>query len=154
FFSAGMVAGAAPQPYEPDEHTLHLWHLDEAGPPFKDSGLSPTPLLGLINTASAAYPSLAGFGSAVHFGEPLQGAPSAVRYGPILLAKPKLDLGKEANVDSPFPVMGRDGAFTIEALVKLDVLPHQSSSLAADIVTMDDENALNRIFLFRIEKPG
>jgi len=75
-------------------------------------------------------------------------------YGPILLAKPELDFGPADNVDGPFPVMGVDGAFTMEAIVKLDVLPADSPGYAADIVTMDDDNDVNRVFLFRIEKPG
>ena len=57
-------------------------------------------------------------------------------------------------MDAPFPVTGDDGAFTIEAVVKLNVLPSASPGYAADIVTMDDEAAEHRVFLFRIEKPG
>ncbi len=158
--AAGVLppAGAEPlpvyQPYQPDLHTLHLWHLDEAGPPFKDDGTVPTALLGLINGATAAYPSLPGFGSAVHFGDNHSTVTGGLVYGPILLAKPELDLGPGDNVDHPFPIMGPDGAFTIEAIVRLDVLPHESGSLAADIVSMDDESDANRVFIFRIEKPG
>jgi len=147
------LAGPAFLPYEVDEHTLHLWHLDEAGPPFKDDGTSPTPLLGLLNGAAAGRPTFQGFGAAVAFEHPPPG-PGPPAYGPILLAKPMLDIGPLDNVDAPFPVAGPDGAFTFEALVKLDTLPQDSPGLALDIVTMDDEQAENRVFLFRIEKPG
>lgn len=147
------MAGGAPafQPYEADEHTLHLWHLDEAGPPFKDDGVSPSPLLGLLNGAKAGQPPFPGFGAAISF----QPSPEGDRdYGPILLAKPAVDNGPKDNVDPPFPIIGNDGAFTIEALVKFDVMPADTSGLALDIVSMDDETSDNRVFIFRVEKPG
>ncbi|RYD42037.1 MAG: LamG domain-containing protein, partial [Verrucomicrobiaceae bacterium] len=149
-----MVAGgiaSAIQPYEPDEHTLHLWHLNEAGPPFKDDGVSPSPLLGLLNGAKASQPPFPGFGAAISF-QPLPEGDQD--YGPILLAKPELDSGPKDNVDPPFPIMGIDGAFTIEALVKFDVMPADAPGLALDIVSMDDEVTANRVFIFRVEKPG
>jgi signal transduction histidine kinase len=144
------LAAAAPVflPYEPDESTLHLWHLDEAGPPFKDSGVSPTPLLGLLNGAAAGKAPYPGFGAAVSFFE------KTADYGPILLAKPELDFGPKDNVEGPFPIAGPDGAFTFEALVKLDTMPQDSHGVALDIFSMDDEASSNRVFIFRIEKPG
>jgi signal transduction histidine kinase len=153
--AVGMMAAAmgAPdfRPYESDEHTLHLWHLDEAGPPFKDDGVSPSPLLGLHNGAKAGQPPFPGFGAAISF----QPAPAGDQdYGPILLAKQTMDNGPLDNVDPPFPIMGQDGAFTIEALVKFDVMPSDASGLALDIVSMDDEVTANRVFIFRVEKPG
>lgn len=150
-----MAAAPAFTPYTADEATLHLWHLDEPAPPFHDSGLSPTALFGLLNGTRAGRPSLEGFGSAISFEHTPADEPGAERpYGPILLAKPALDGGVNDNVDDPFPMTGDDGAFTLEAIVKLDVLPADSPSYAADIVTMDDDNQANRVFLFRIEKPG
>jgi signal transduction histidine kinase len=140
-------------PYEADEATLHLWHLDEAGPPFKDDGVSPTPLLGLLNGATAGKAPFSGFGAAVSF-NPSAGGSSPLSGGPILLAKPELDQGPGDNVDGPFPIAGADGAFTFEALVKLDTLPGDAPGLALDIVSMDDESTTNRVFIFRIEKPG
>ncbi len=143
-----VVGAPAFLPYVPDEHTLHLWHLDEAGPPFKDDGVSPTPLLGLLQGAEAGKAPFPGFGAAVAFEH------ATAPYGPILLAKPELDAGWKDNVDPPFPITGGDGAFTFEALVKLDCMPADSPSLALDIVSMDDEEGANRTFNFRIEKPG
>lgn len=157
WLAAGLTAPAAPafSAYQVDEHTLHLWHLDEAGPPFKDDGTSPTPLLGLLNGAEAGKPPFPGFGAAISFNPSVIEAPGPHRpYGPILLAKPVLDFGPLDNVDPPFPIAGPDGAFTIEALVKLDVPPQDSRSLAMDIVSMDDDDQENRVFIFRIEKPG
>jgi len=160
---AGLLLATAPgclaapdfSPYVADDATLHLWHFDERAPPFKDSGKSPTALWGLLNGAKAGVPSLANFGSAVEFVYDAANEPGVARpYGPILLAKPELDVGDGDNVDPPFPVMGDDGAFTMEAMVKFNVLPSASPGYAADIVTMDDDSAAHRVFLFRIEKPG
>ena len=143
-------------PNEPDAHTLHLWHLDEYEPPFQDTGSHPTPLFGLLNGTRAGAASLPGLKSAIAF--EWRGGPEKNRgelpYGPILLSQAELDLGPADNTPSPFPVMGADGAFTMEAVVKLNVLPNDSPSYAADIITMDEEDPANRIFLFRIEKPG
>ena len=72
----------------------------------------------------------------------------------ILLAKLELATGDGDTVDAPFPVTGEDGAFTMEAVVKLDMLPSASPGYAADIVSMDDDASAHRVFLFRIEKPG
>lgn len=150
WLAAGSLSAEAPAflPYEADEATLHLWHLDEAGPPFKDDGVSPTPLLGLLHGAEAGKAPFPGFGAAVSFQK------RSGEGGPVLLAKPALDYGPNDNVDGPFPVAGPDGAFTFEALVKLDTLPQDSPGLALDIVSMDDEAGENRVFIFRIEKPG
>jgi signal transduction histidine kinase len=148
-------AAAAFTPYAADDATLHLWHLDEPRPPFLDSGRSPVALQGLLNGASAGSGALDAFDASVCFNwKPGDEGGSTHPYGPILLAKPELDSGNGDNVDEPFPIMGKDGAFTMEAIVKLDVLPSASSGYAADIVTMDDEGRDNRVFLFRIEKPG
>ena len=159
--SALLLAGGTCQaatgfaPYEVDAATLHLWHLDEAGPPFADAGLHPTAMRGLLNGAKPGQPGLADFGSSVSFAlSPTGEAPSNRPYGPILLAQPALDIGLLDNVDPEFPVMGENGAFTMEAVVKLDLLPAASPGFAADIVSMDDDVAENRVFLFRIEKPG
>lgn len=149
-----LRAAPAFLPYTRDDQTLHLWHLDEAGPPFKDDGVSPTPLLGLINGAQAGQAPFPGFGAAVAFNHVDEGSGNRLPYGPILLAKPSLDFGSKDNVDAPFPIAGPDGAFTIEALVKLDFMPEDSPGLALDIVSMDDDDRTNRVFIFRIEKPG
>lgn len=154
--SAGLsVAAPVATPYAADATTLHLWHFNEPTPPFRDSGTSPTSLLGLLNGAQAGAPALAQFGSSVRFVyDPANESGRERPYGPILLAKPLLDIGDADNVDAPFPVTGDDGAFTMEALVKLDALPSASPGYAADIITMDDDIAAHRVFLFRIEKPG
>ena len=151
------LSAAAPSftPYQADDATLHLWHLDESAPPFADAGRGPTVLHGLLRGARAGRPSLDGFGSSAYFNYSAESEPGNNHpYGPILLARPELDQGPLDNVDAAFPMMGEDGAFTMEAIVKLDLLPSDSPGFAADIVTMDDDTQAHRVFLFRIEKPG
>ncbi len=150
-----QVAGGAPAPYKADPNTLHLWHLDEPAPPFHDNGRSPTLLWGLLNDAKAGVPSMDGFQTGVSFmWHPGGNATDEKPYGPILLARPALTMDDDDNVDGPFPVTGADGAFTMEALVKLDILPSATPGYAADIITLDEDVFLRRVFLFRIEKPG
>ena len=145
---------AAMSPNSPDGQTLHLWHLDEAGPPFADSGNAPKSLLGLLNGALAGQQSHPGFGYAVSFDHSVGGEPLTTSLrGALLLAQPRSIDGPEDNVTAPFPVMGRDGAFTIEALVKFNQLPADAPGLALDVVSMDGEWT-NRVFNFRVEKPG
>ena len=158
--AAMIVTGAAAQegpafkPNKRDEHTLHLWHLDEREPPFSDSGTSPTPLLGLINDAGAGKPGLPGLGEAVSFHAYTSGTRGTRGFeGAILMAKPAPDQGVLDNVDPPFPIAGPDGAFTFEAIVKLDVMPQDAPGVASEIVTMDGENQ-DRVFLLRIENAG
>ena len=148
------ISSAAVTPYMPDEHTLHLWHLDEGAAPFMDQGNSPKNLLGLLNGAKAGEASLPGLGTAISFHHSTGGTPMTVSYkGGVLLAQPSSSDGTNDNVTAPFPIMGSDGAFTFEAVVKLDRLPSEAPGVALDIISMDCENGM-RVFNFRIEKPG
>lgn len=145
---------AAMSPYEVDEHTLHLWHLDEDGPPFADSGSSPKPLLGLLNGAKTGYESLPGMGRAVSFHHSAGGRRNSNYFkGALLMAQPKSVAGPKDNVTAPFPIMGKDGAFTMEALIKFERLPAEAPGVSPTIISMDSEDE-NRVFNFRIEKPG
>ena len=141
-------------PNVPDEHTLHLWHLDEDAPPFSDHGSSPKELLGLLNGARAGEESFPGFGRAVSFDHSTGGKPMTTSLqGALLLAQPMSVDGQADNVTPPFPIMGRDGSFTIEAMVKFNRLPEDAPGMAFDVVSMDGEWG-NRVFNFRVERPG
>ncbi len=148
---AGQVA---PVPYAADEHTLHLWHLDEAAAPFADAVPMGVRLAGLLNGALAGQPALPGFGSAVSFHANTGGIPGASDLkGGILTARPLLATGPGDNVGPGFRYFGPEGAFTYEMLVKLDVLPSEARSIALSLLTLEgDDN--DRIFSFRIEKEG
>jgi signal transduction histidine kinase len=145
---------AEPAPNVPDGHTLHLWHLDEAGPPFFDLGAPPQLLEGLLNGASAGHPSLPGIGKAISFNANAGGAPgSSDLHGAILLAQSKLANGPQDNAPKGFRYFGADGAFTYEAVVKFDVLPKDAGVVACGLISMDGDGS-ERIFNFRIEKEG
>lgn len=150
----GMSRLAAMSSEPPDAHTLHLWHLDESGPPFADKGDSPCPLLGLLNGARAGEASMPGFGQAVSFDHDVGGAPlTKSLQGASLLTRPGQAAGPDGKVSTRFPIMGEDGAFTIEALVKFNRLPEAAPGMALDIVSMDGAGE-NRVFTFRVDKPG
>jgi signal transduction histidine kinase len=146
---------AAPfEPYAVDAHTLHLWHLDEAGPPFADQVADGTPLAGLLNGAKAGQKSLPGFGSGISFNANAGGtAGTSSLRGAVLAASPILATGPADNLPPGFRYFGPDGAFTYEMVVKLDTLPKDAASVAVDLLTMEGDDA-DRIFSFRIEREG
>lgn len=155
FALAPILAGAVDHgPNAPDAHTLHLWHLDEAGPPFADAASPPQPLAGLLNGAVAGQPSLPGLGRSVSFLANAGGEPGKSDLaGAILSASPHLSSGRDDNAPTAFDYFGPDGAFTFEAVVKFDVLPAEARTIACGLLSMDgDEN--DRIFNFRIEREG
>lgn len=159
----GLVLGCGPSvfaapaevtPYEPDEFTLHLWHLDELKPPFRDQIKGGLDLKGLLNNAAAGVPSMNGLGTGVSFNHDAGGQRGSFQFkGAILLAAPELANGNADNAPASFRFAGREGAFTIEALVHFDVLPSDAGSVAMDIVSMDGEGN-DRVFNFRVESSG
>jgi len=141
-------------PNAADAHTLHLWHLDEGGPPFSDAGKDPTPLAGLLNGAKPGRISLGGLNRAISFNANTGGTPGASDLrGAILTANPFLATGQRDNVKQGFIYAGPDGGFTYEMVVKLDLMPGESPSIALGLLTMEGDDA-DRIFNFRIEKEG
>ena len=155
-FVAEIGGGDASElkPYEVDEATLHLWHLDEESPPFLDAGPANVPLLGLLNGAEAGLPGLPNLGRAVSLHHNIGGEPgiSSLRGG-ILIPAAALDSGPADNAPPELKYMGDDGAFTYEALVKLDQLPQDAQVIALTILSIDGE-ANDRLFNFRIERQG
>lgn len=146
--------GTAYTPNQPDEHTLHLWHLDETGPDFRDSGRNPFHLRGLLNGATAGHPGGPGLGRSLSFHANVGGTPgeSSLR-GAILLGMPALESGNGDNAPPDFRYFGEDGAFTYELLLKLDVMPENAQVIALGLISMDGDGG-DRVFNFRIEKEG
>ncbi|MCW1886508.1 histidine kinase [Luteolibacter flavescens] len=141
-------------PNVPDAHTLHLWQFDEDGAPFADAGAYPHPMEGLLNGASAAHSSLPGLGKAMSFHANAGGEPGAPDLrGAILLARPHIDSGPRDNAPEDFRYFGPDGAFTYEAIVRFDILPHEAGVVACGLISMDGDGD-DRSFNFRIEKEG
>ncbi|WP_200269753.1 histidine kinase [Luteolibacter pohnpeiensis] len=148
------TAAVALTPYQVDPHTLHLWHLDEKSPPFIDSSPDGFPLRSLHNGAESGQLSNPGLGHAISFNHHTGGTPFWSNLkGAILTIAPELSGDKSDNAPDNFRFQGDDGAFTYEALIKFDLLPEQSQTIALAILTMDGEND-DRIFSFRIEREG
>lgn len=146
--------GLIPMPYQRDEHTLHLWHLDEAEPPFKDEVVPGIPLLGLLNGAKAGQVAMPGFARAISLHANAGGTPGASDFrGGILTSRSALATGSSDNVPENFRYFGPGGAFTHEMLVKLHVLPGDSPGIALELISMDGDGD-DRIFNLRIEKEG
>jgi signal transduction histidine kinase len=152
--SLPTVSGAV-VPYGHDEFTLHLWHFDEAGPPFKDRAASGLDLLGLHNHAQTGLPSLAGLGTAVSFNHDAGGWRGSSGFkGAIVLAMPELADGPTDNVPADFRFAGVDGAFTYEALVRFGVLPADAGMVGMSLISMEGDSSSRRVFNFRIESAG
>lgn len=154
---AGWGRADDPAKYEanrPDDHTLHLWHLDEAAAPFADAAAPPQALEGLFNGALSGMPSVSGLGQAVSFRANAGGIPGESNLaGAILTARPLLASGAQDNLPGDFRYAGPDGAFTCEMVVKFDLLPGEVGAIASGLLSMDGDGA-DRIFNFRIEKEG
>lgn len=140
---------AYPRTYVPDAHTLQLWHLDEAAPPFANAADLAHPLSGLHNGALASRPARPGFGSSVNFNTGTGTNRGIITYAPTISAS------AAAETPSTFRYHGTDGAFTIDALVRFDTLPGSWDS-EGQIVAMDGDGALgeDRVFQFRISPSG
>ncbi|MBK1815515.1 hypothetical protein JIN84_07810 [Luteolibacter yonseiensis] len=153
-FSGMHAARAELAPYEADGDTLHLWHLDESGPPFADEIPGGRPMVGLLNGARAEQEALPGLGKSVSFNANAGGTSGTSDLrGAILISAPSLNNGADDNAPAGFRYFGPDGAFTYEMVVKLDVLPKDSTQIALDLLTMEGDGA-DRIFNFRMEKEG
>lgn len=149
-----MAAAETYTPYGVDADTLHLWHLDEAGPPFANQVEKAAPLQGLLNGARAGQPSLPGLGRSISFNAHVAGTPGTSDLsGAVLIPGTVLNNGGLDNAPNGFRYAGQDGAFTFEMVVKLDIMPQESPYIALDLLTMEGDGA-DRIFNFRIEKDG
>ncbi|MEK7950285.1 histidine kinase [Luteolibacter soli] len=152
----GALLAAEPkvEPYEVDSNTIHLWHLDEQGPPFKDAVNDGSDLRGMHNGAAAGEPGLLGLGRSISFHHDAGGTPGEPSLaGAIVTVAPVLANGSEDNAPEGFRFQGEKGAFTFEAMLKFDELPSQARSIALAIITMDGEQS-DRIFSFRVEREG
>ncbi|MES2924166.1 MAG: histidine kinase [Verrucomicrobiota bacterium] len=152
--SGMLAADGEVQPYEADEFTLQLWHLDEGAPPFKNSVKDGISLRGMRNGAMAGEQGFPYLGRAVSFNHHKGGTPGLPTLaGGIVTLAPGLANGPEDNAPKGFLFQGADGAFTCEAMVKFDRLPSEASSVALAIITLDGEYN-ERVFSFRVEREG
>ncbi len=147
-------------PYTPDDFTLHLWHMDEPAVPVVDAVTNGLDLTALDNNATLgneSYLGPKGFGTALctYTGNP-NVQPGSAGQDAYLSALP-LQNGAGDNVALNYA--GPSGAFTYEAIVRIDFDPAvsyspggwgQGRSLFMQIICADADEAASRVFQFRL----
>lgn len=136
------------KPYTVDSNTLHLWHLDEVKAPAADAVSGGLALNSLQNGALMWTPSLGGFGTGLN---PAAGRGTAT--GGVLSALP---LAADTTDDATFSYAGADGAFTFEAIVRIDFDPAvaPASVVPMQIITGENDADAARVWQFRIVPVG
>lgn len=138
------------QPYTADSNTLHLWHLDEVDQPAADAGSEPLALASVNANGRLWAPSLAGFGTGFN---PSEGRGTTT--GGSLSAKP---LASGAGDDATLIYAGVEGAFTYEAIVRLDFDPAVAPLSVSPMQIVSGENdgtqGAARVWQFRIVPIG
>lgn len=156
--SAGTLAASIVR-YEPDPFTAHLWHLDEADAPAADAAPGDRGLVSLANGASLNHPSFPGFGSAL---STLDGGPDAIADRNAALSALPLADGAADNALLAL-ADAATGAFTIEAIVRVDFDPARNLGPAPagngrnsplQILSGDGDTAAERVFQFRLNPAG
>ncbi|MES2474848.1 MAG: LamG-like jellyroll fold domain-containing protein [Verrucomicrobiota bacterium] len=136
------------QPYATDADTLHLWHLDEMEATYinlaNDEGTDPIYLTSLANGATLWQRSLPGFKTAL---DPTAGRGTTT--GGNLAAYP---LANGTSDSTPMILAGADGAFTFEAVVRIDFNPNVAPASVTNmqIFSGDNDDNPNRLFQFRL----
>ena len=140
-------------PYAVDGNTLHLWDLNGAATPVADRVYGPSnlSLLALGGGATLGNASLSGFGSALNTNFGYNTA-----TGGYLAAKSASATAADTVLT---PLAGADGAFSYEALVRLDFDPlvaKTGSPARMQIIAAEDDFAQNpnRIFQFALAPVG
>jgi hypothetical protein len=147
-------------PYVPDADTIHLWHMNEPAVPVVDVGTDGTHLTALRNGATLGIVSHQGFGLAL---STMDGGPDATNDAgrdAYLSARPLVsDQGD--NVLTTYA--GPNGAFTYEALVRVDFEPltvfgTNSAGVVRgnfmQILNLDADEGTNRVGQFRLVPVG
>ncbi|MES2657726.1 MAG: LamG-like jellyroll fold domain-containing protein [Verrucomicrobiota bacterium] len=136
------------QPYSVDSNTLHLWHLDEMDQPAADAVSGGLTMTALSANGRMWTPSLAGFGTAL---DPSLGRGTAA--GGVLSALPP---SNTASDNTTLTYAGVDGAFTFEAIVRIDFDPSIAppNMIPMQIVTGEAEDSPNRVWQLRLVPIG
>ena len=155
------TAGAALAPYSPNADTLHLWHLDEITPPCLDSAPGGTNLTSLAGGATLSNSSFPGFGTALSTLDGGQSGTAAASLDALLAARPLVSgTGDDTAMAFTDPV---NGAFTFEAIVRVDFNPSLNLGLAPagtgrnsslQILSGDGDATADRLFQFRLNPVG
>ena len=118
-------------PYTADTNTLHLWHLDETAVPAIDLAAGGTNLIALRGSASLGNASFTGFGNCL----------STAGSGQSYLA-PLVWTGTTADDVQMVYADTNTGAFTYEAIIRIDFDPTASGSPAMYILTCESSMAV------------
>jgi len=121
-------------PYQPDVYTLQLWHLDETSLPSANSIPGGPNMNNLGTPAVLGAASFAGFGNAFNNG--------GGWLAPLAAAD-----GTADNVTMRYA--GSDGAFTYEAIVRIDFDPAAEQPTLMEILSGEGDGT-ERLFQFKI----
>jgi len=152
--------GSTLRPYTADADTLHLWHMNEQAVPVIDLGSDSLHLTALRNGATLGNVSYRGFGTALstYDGGPETAGDAA--HDAYLAARPLVN-GPSDNVIMNYA--GPSGAFTFEAMVRIDFDPEAPFSTNAvatnhgsflQIINLDADESTNRVCQFRLVPIG
>ncbi|HEX5220752.1 MAG TPA: DUF4388 domain-containing protein [Verrucomicrobiae bacterium] len=162
FLCVSPLRGDIVGPYTPDPDTLHLWHFNETAVPVIDVGSDATHLTALRNGATLGSASTRGFGLALNTFDAGPGATADAGRDAFLSAKPLVN-GPGDNVLTTYA--GQSGAFSYEALVRIDFDPQTIFSTSSNkagavpgnfmqILNFDADEATNRVCQFRLVALG
>jgi Domain of unknown function (DUF4388)/Concanavalin A-like lectin/glucanases superfamily len=155
-----QVQGSTLRPYTADAETLHLWHMNEQAVPVIDLGSDGMHLTALRNGATLGNVSYRGFGTAL---STYDGGPESTAdagHDAYLSARPLVN-GQGDNVLMNYA--GTAGAFTFEAMVRIDFEPEtafSTNSVATNhgtflqIINLDADENTNRVCQFRLVPIG
>jgi hypothetical protein len=131
---SGVSRASIVGPYQVDDMTLHIWHMDEpaGSTTVADEAVSQPLPLSIIGAATLGYPSCAGFGTAI---QTTNGAYASGGVQPL----------------SQFT--WSDGAFTFEAIIRPDVNPLSPPNYM-NIICGERAGSDPRSWQFRITTAG
>jgi hypothetical protein len=168
----GVARAAILGPYATaDADTLHLYHFNEAAgsTTVVDSKAGGQNMQGVLNGATLGNTSFPGFGTSLDTSSdallPANAAGANPPHRPIVLAAPTLS---NADADAvSLDWAGADGAFTLEAIVKLDasfnvaatdyrngVVANTGGNYPMEIISGEGEGNGARLLQFRINQIG
>jgi hypothetical protein len=154
------ASGSTLHPYTPDADTLHLWHMNDQAVPVIDMGSDGTHLTALRNGATLGNVSCRGFGTAL---STYDGGPESTGdagHDAYLAARPLVN-GSGDNVLINYA--GPSGAFTFEAMIRIDFDPELNVSTNAaatnhgtfmQVINLDADESTNRVCQLRIVPVG
>lgn len=144
----GAAASGAITPYPVDSATLHLWHFDEGTTPISDLAPGGTNLNYAIG--GAILVNLSYSNSPANF-------TNSISFGTLTTSNAVLFPAGSGSVGTaiPFRYAGPDGAFTYEAVVRVEFNPSSFvRSQPCQLINCDNNGTSGRIFQLRLNPVG